>query len=146
VVVQCTTRATNGVVAIALHPDGHTVAVARGIPGRTGNAGVDVQTVDLQTGVRQVMYTDAYRHSLIHTVAFEPDGSHLTFTVRDTTTMAEVSYTVALCTLLAGVPHRVPVIVHDVVTGQPLEPHPHPVRVQASRLQSCWAAGRPPRP
>lgn len=97
VVVQCVTRATNGVVAIALHPDGHTVAVARGIPDRIGTAGSDVQIVDLRTGARQVMYTDAYRYSLIHTVAFEPDGSHLTFTVRDAA-MVEVSYTVALVT------------------------------------------------
>ncbi|MEV6159130.1 hypothetical protein AB0L53_53245 [Nonomuraea sp. NPDC052129] len=98
VVAQCTTRATNGVVAIALHPDGHTVAVARGIPDRTRNAGCEVQTVDLRTGARQVVYTDAYRYSMIRTVAFEPDGSHLTFTVRDWITMVEVSYTVALAT------------------------------------------------
>jgi predicted DNA-binding WGR domain protein len=50
VVVQCATRAVHGVVAIALHPDGHTVAVARGIPDRIGQAGSDVQTVDLRTG------------------------------------------------------------------------------------------------
>jgi predicted DNA-binding WGR domain protein len=98
VVVQCATRAENGVVEIALHPDGHTVAVARGIPDRVGSVGSDVQTVDLRTGVRQVVFTDAFQYSLIHTVAFEPDGSHLTFTVRDTGTMAEVSCTVALAT------------------------------------------------
>jgi predicted DNA-binding WGR domain protein len=98
VVVQCAMRATHGVVAIALHPDGHTVAVARGISDQIGKVGSDVQTVDLRTGARQVMYTDAYQYSLIHTVAFEPDGSHLMFTVRDTITMVEVSYTVALAT------------------------------------------------
>ncbi|MEU6781239.1 hypothetical protein ABZ912_18725 [Nonomuraea angiospora] len=98
VVAQCATRATNGVVAIALHPDGHTVAVARGIPDRIGSAGSDVQTVDLRTGARQAVYTDAYQYSLVHTMTFEPDGSHLTFTVRDTISMMEVSYTVALAT------------------------------------------------
>ncbi|MFG1687111.1 WD40 repeat domain-containing protein [Nonomuraea sp. NPDC049269] len=98
VVAQCATRATNGVVTTALHPDGHTVAVARGIPGQTGQAGADVQTVDLRTGARRVLYTEAYQYSLIHTVAFAPDGSHLTFTVRNTSSMAEVSYTVALAT------------------------------------------------
>ncbi|MFD1546335.1 GmrSD restriction endonuclease domain-containing protein [Nonomuraea guangzhouensis] len=98
VVAQCTTRATNGVVTTALHPDGHTVAVARGIPGQPGQAGADVQTVDLRTGTRQVLYTEAYQYSLIHTVSFAPDGSHLTFTVRNTSSMAEASYRVTLAT------------------------------------------------
>ncbi|WP_433510213.1 hypothetical protein ACQP2T_40930 [Nonomuraea sp. CA-143628] len=110
VVAQCATRAENGAAASALHPDGHTIAVARGIPGsRIGIAGSDVQTVDLRTGVRQVVYTNALQYSLIHTVAFEPDGSHLTFTVRDTITMVEVSYTVALATgQVQSLPHTRP--------------------------------------
>src|ERR1044072_5608569 len=53
VVVQCTTRAETGAGKIPLHPDGPPVAVARRIPDRVGNAGSDVQTVELRTGVRQ---------------------------------------------------------------------------------------------
>ncbi|MEO3873512.1 hypothetical protein ABGB18_32270 [Nonomuraea sp. B12E4] len=101
VVVQCATPATNGVVAFALHPNGGTLAIARGIPDRVRlQLGIEVQTVDLRTGARQVVYADASRHTWVDGMAFDPDGSHLTFTVRDTVSTLNGSsgYTVALAT------------------------------------------------
>ncbi|HEX4816254.1 MAG TPA: hypothetical protein VFV66_26225 [Nonomuraea sp.] len=96
-VAQCATPEKNGVVTFALHPDGHTVAVARRFPDHLRRPGWEVQTVDLLTGARKVVYTEAHQYTQIVNMAFEPDGSHLTFTVFTTRT-GHVSYTTALAT------------------------------------------------
>jgi predicted DNA-binding WGR domain protein/WD40 repeat protein len=105
VVFQCMTRAENGVVTPALHPQGHTLAVAFGLPRRNGfSPGAEVHTIDLRTGVRREVHTDPSSRAQIRIVAFEPDGDHLTFTVSDYGVVA-ASNTVDLAT---GHLHREP--------------------------------------
>ncbi len=147
VVVQCATPATNGIVAFALHPDGGTLAVARGIPDRVRlQLGSEVQTVDLRTGARRVVYADASRNSAVHDMAFEPDGSHLTFTVRNTSSGEDTSHTVALATgHVQSLPHTR--LGLDAVGGRMLVADGHTLRVLGPGGHSCLdlPAGEPPR-
>jgi WD40 repeat protein len=145
VVVQCATPATNGIVAFALHPDGSTLAVARGIPDRVRlRLGSEVQTIDLRTGARLVVYADASRHSAVHDMAFEPDGSHLTFTVRNTSSGEEASHTVALATGHVQRLSHTPLGRH-AVGGRMLVADDHTLRVLGPDGHSCLElpAGEP---
>lgn len=147
VVVQCATPAANGIVAFALHPDGGTLAVARGIPDRVRlRLGSEVQTVDLRTGARRVLYADASRSSAVHDMAFEPDGTHLTFTVRNLRDGVDTSHTVALATGHVG---RLPraCLGRDAVAGRMLVSDDHTVRVLGPDGRSCLdlPAGEPSR-
>ncbi|WP_342748610.1 VOC family protein [Nonomuraea indica] len=147
VVVQCATPAANGTVAFALHPDGGTLAVARGIPDRVRlRLGSEVQTVDLRTGARRVVYADASRSSAVHDMAFEPDGTHLSFTVRNLRDGVDTSHTVELAT---GHVRRLPRACsgRDAVAGRMLVSDDHTVRVLGPDGRSCLdlPAGEPSR-
>ncbi|WP_146103650.1 WD40 repeat domain-containing protein [Nonomuraea solani] len=147
VVVQCATPATNGIVAFALHPDGGTLAVARGIPDRVRpRLGSEVQTIDLRTGARRVVYADASRNSAVHDMAFEPGGSHLTFTVRNTSSGGDTSHTVELATgHVQRLPHTP--LGRDTVAGRMLVSDDHTLRVLGPDGHSCLdlPAGEPSR-
>jgi hypothetical protein len=73
---------------VAFHPDGHTLALAVSIH----EGGREVHFVDLQTGVRVVADKDPNPDAMTRTLAFDADGSHVTFTAGTRSSMIETTY------------------------------------------------------